>query len=71
MAELRVIDAPMTPFDEARAQIAEWEKAYPTAEHVVLVLDAPEEMLVTITGEPTKLGYAVGLCTLAAQVLVE
>lgn len=44
-------DAGPTPFAEARAQIDAWEKAYPTkVRHIVVILDADEDVAFTITG---------------------
>lgn len=70
---MQLIDATprLTPFDEARRQIDEWEKAEPQAEHVVLILEGVEDLLVTVTGPATRATNAAGLCFAAAQAVLE
>ena len=60
----------LTVWQEAREQIDAWEKAYPLAAHVVLVLDGPEEVILTCAGDAMKPSTAAGLLFTAAQGVV-
>lgn len=60
----------LSPFDEARRQIDEWEKFDPQARHIVLILDGAEEVVTTVTGEVRK-SEAAGLCLVASHLMVE
>lgn len=71
MTELKIVDAPMTPFDEARAQIDAWEKSDPNAGHIALVLDGEDDILVTVTGAATKASDQAGLLFAAATAVLE
>ena len=61
----------MTAFDEARAQIYQWEAEGVEAERFVLILEAPEEMLVYNTGDIAKPSAIAGVCFMAAQVVAD
>ena len=70
---LHVVDpksGDLSVFDEARAQIAEWEKTDPDAAHIVLILDG-EELVVTVSGDEIRPSDAAGLCFAAAQAVLE
>ena len=71
MTKLGIVDAPLSVFDEARAQLDAWEKDYPDADPVGLVLDAPDEMEVAMAGPPQKSSANAGLYFMAAQVALE
>jgi hypothetical protein len=59
-----------TIFDEAREIISEWEKDDPSAEHVALVLDGQNDVVIAVTGGPMKPSTAAGLYFTAAQMLI-
>lgn len=61
----------MTAFDEARAQIDAWEQEFPDSERLVLILEAPEDLLVYNTGEVVKPSAIAGVCFMAAQVVAD
>jgi hypothetical protein len=61
----------LSPFEEAREQIDEWEKQYPLASHIAMVIDAPADIETTVTGGAVKLSVAAGLFFTAAQLVCE
>ena len=61
----------LNPFDEARAQLDEWQRDFPDSTHVVLILNAPDEMATTVAGPAIKPSYAAGLCLFAANTILE
>ena len=60
----------LSPFDEARAEIARWEKAYPDADHIALVVNTPDGFEYTVTGRAT-VSEVAGLFFRAAQLVAE
>lgn len=61
----------LNAFDEARLALDEWQRDFPDATHVVLILDAPEDLITTVTGAAIKPSYAAGLCLFAANTILE
>lgn len=70
MAGLQRVDAPMSPFDEARLQLIAWQKEYPEAAHVLMVLDSPGEMTTFYSGGMRSTDVA-GLFFAAAHMELE
>lgn len=68
--ELRRIGV-LSPFDEARADITRWEKEYPHAEHIVMVVSNPDGIEFTTAGGPLKPSSLAGLFFLAAHTVCE
>ncbi|MHB8388053.1 MAG: hypothetical protein ACYDBH_00565 [Acidobacteriaceae bacterium] len=72
MQGLPRIDGPLSPFDAAREQIDEWERTDPSAEHLVLILEAPESIAATLVGDaPIRPSSVAGLCMAAANMALE
>lgn len=69
--ELRHVDAPLSPFVEARAWIDKWEKEYPDTERVYLVIDRPGDIVTTVTGSEIKASDAAGMFFAAVQLALE
>lgn len=61
----------MSPFDEARAEITRWEKEYPEAIHIAMVIDDPNDLEAIVAGAALKPSTAAGLFFAAAQVMCE
>ena len=70
MTELQRIDMPLSPFDETRLQLIAWQKQYPEAAHVLMVLDTAGEITTFYSGgmRPTDVA---GLFFAAAHMEVE
>lgn len=64
------IDAPLSPFDEARAEITRWEKKYPDGIFLALVMVVSDGFEYTLTGERTTT-EAAGVFFRAAQLAAE
>ena len=61
----------LSPFDEARAEVMRWEKEYPDAVFVALVVLSPDNGFeYTLTGQRT-ITEAVGIFTRAAHLAAE
>ncbi len=67
MTKLNIVDAPLSAFEEARQQITEWEKEFPDTGRLGLVLDAPDDIVITITGPAQKISMNAGLFFKAAH----
>jgi len=57
-------------FDEAREKISEWEREFPHMDSIVLIGDAPDDLLVSPAGEHGKPSCVAGLCFAAAQLML-
>jgi len=71
MTELSRIDAPLSPFAEARAWLDKWENEYPATERLFLVVDGPGDIITTVTGGPIRSSDAAGVFFAAAQSALE
>ena len=60
----------LSPFDEARAGVARWEKEYPDAIYLALIVNAPEGFEYTVTGQ-TTVSEVAGIFFRAAQLVAE
>jgi hypothetical protein len=60
----------LSPFDEARAEIARWEKEYPDTLYFAMVVNTPRGFEYTVTGENT-VSEAAGIFFRAAQLAAE
>lgn len=71
MTEIKRIDPPiaLSAYDEARLQIIEWQKAFPAASHIVMILDDKDTILM-VTGQAMRPSDTAGLCFAAAQYVV-
>ena len=58
-------------FDEAREQIAEWERLDPGATHIALVLDGETDLVVYTAGDTMQPTAAAGLLFGAAQLVLQ
>ena len=67
--ELRRVGV-LSPFDEARAEIARWEKEYPDAFQIALIIRSGDGFEYSITGETTTT-EAAGVFFRAAQLAAE
>jgi len=72
MTDIRRIDPPiaLSAYDEARLQIIEWQKEFPEASHLVMILDAKDTILM-VTGSAMRPSDIAGLCFAAAQFSVK
>ena len=72
MTDLKRIDPPLvlSAFDEARLQIIEWQKEFPGAMHVIMILDG-EDTILRVTGLAMRPSDTAGLCFAAAQYAVK
>ena len=72
MNEIKRIDPPivLSAYDEARLQIIEWQKNFPGASHLVMILDDKDTML-RVTGSAMRPSDVAGLCFAAAQFSVK
>ena len=70
MAELNRVDAPMSPFAEARAWIDKWEKQYPDTHYFAIIVNVPDGFEFAITGE-SNVSEAAGIFFRAAQLAAE
>lgn len=68
-AELRRLDV-LSPFNEARATIAQWEKDHPTARRISLIMQDGDDFGYSITGKLTTT-EAVGIFFRAAHLAAE
>jgi hypothetical protein len=71
--ELRRIGV-MTPFDEARATLARWEKEYPETTHIALIVHDPESFEYQVTGAehyPMSISEIAGIFYRAAQLAAD
>ena len=71
MAELQHVDAPLSPFAEARAWIDKWEKEQPDTERVYLIADVPDGFVYSVTGSGLKSTDVAGMFFAAAQLAAE
>ena len=60
----------LSPFDEARAEITRWEKEYPDAINIALIVNTPDGFEYTVTGQ-TTISEVAGLFFRAAQLVAE
>ncbi len=60
----------LTPFDEARAEIARWEKEYHDTLSIALIVNTPAGFEYTVTGQQT-VSEVAGLFFRAAQLVAE
>lgn len=60
----------LSPFDEARAEITRWEKEYPDAIRLALIVNMQDGFEYTVTGE-ASVSEAAGLFFRAAQLVAE
>ena len=70
VAQLKRVEV-KSVWQEAREQIDAWEKADPTATHMVLVLDGAVDTHLSVAGPPVKPSHVAGLCMFAAAMAVE
>lgn len=71
MTELQRVDAPLSPFTEARAWIDKWEKEHPDLERVYLIADLPDGFVYSVTGGGLKSTDVAGMFFAAAQLAAE
>ena len=60
----------LSAFDEARAEIARWEKEYPNAIYVAMIVNTPDGFEYTVTNEAT-VSEVAGIFFRAAQLVAE
>ena len=69
MTELTRIDPPviLSSFDDARLQVIAWQKEFPAAPHIVMILDAKDTYL-AVAGPAMRQSDIAGLCFAAANM---
>lgn len=69
--ELKSVQPRLSPFDEARQTLDQWEKEYPDTEAIVLVISAADDICVDATSGMARVSDCVGLLHSAAFIIME